>query len=129
MKRSKTFLVLSFVALATCNREALDPDTEVVEAVVVSPSVTTVSIGATANLTAQVLGLNGVALDDRPVYWASEDNSVATVGADGKVTAHSIGSTQVAASTGGQSGIAQVNVTSIPVAAVQLTPGNKSLFV
>ena len=92
MKRSKTFLVLSFVALATCNREALDPDTEVVEAVVVSPSVTTVSIGATANLTAQVLGLNGVALDDRPVYWASEDNSVATVGADGKVTAHSIGS-------------------------------------
>ena len=129
MKRSKTFLVLSFVALATCNREALDPDTEVVEAVVVSPSVTTVSIGATANLTAQVLGLNGVALDDRPVYWASEDNSVATVGADGKVTAHSIGSTQVAASTGGQSGIAQVNVTSIPVAAVQVTPGNKSLFV
>jgi uncharacterized protein YjdB len=45
------------------------------------------------------------------------------------VTARRLGSTQVAASTGGQSGIAHVTVTSVPVAAVQITPGNKSLFV
>ena len=129
MKRNKFVVVFSFLALATCGRESLDPAAEVVDAIVVSPSVTTVSIGASVSLSAQVLGLDGIAMTDRPVYWASEDSAVATVAPNGTVTARSIGSTQVAASTGGRSGIAQITVTTIPVASVQVTPGNKSLFV
>lgn len=129
MMCSKSIVALSFVALAACGREALDPVTDVVEAVVVSPPVTTVAIGASVHLIAQVLGLDGTAMTDRPVHWASEDSSVATVAPNGTVTARRLGSTQVAASSGGQSGIAQITVTSVPVSVVQVTPGNKSLFV
>jgi uncharacterized protein YjdB len=129
MMRSKSVVALLFVALAACSKETVDPAAEVVEAVVVSPSITTIAIGASVNFTAQVMGLNGTALTDRPVHWATEDSSVATVAPNGIVSARRIGSTQVAASTGGRSGIAQITVTSIPVASVQVTPGNRSLFV
>lgn len=130
MKRSKSVLLLSsFVALATCSRDTLAPAAGEVESIVVSPAVATVAVGASIDLNAQVLNADGSAILDRPVHWASEDETIATVAENGIVTAVAIGSTQVAASTGGRSGLAQVIVTTVPVASVQITPGNKSLFV
>jgi uncharacterized protein YjdB len=130
LKRLKpVVLVLSLTGLATCSRDALDPSSSAVESVIVSPSISTVAVGAFVELDAQVLGANGEAMTDRPVHWTSEDHAIATVAANGVVTARGIGSTQIAASTGGQSGIAMITVTTVPVASVLITPGNKALFV
>ena len=129
MKRAKWFLPLLLVTLSSCGRESLEPDPGDVESIVVTPAIATVSIGSSIELSAQVLDASGISVPDRPVHWASEDPQIATVSADGIVTAHGIGTVQVAASTGGRSGLAQVTVTTTPVASVQVTPGNKALFV
>ena len=129
MKRAKWGLILVFAALNTCGRDAVEPVPGEVESVVVSPAASTVSVGAQIGLEAQVLDAEGVPLEGRSVYWASEDPEIATVSGNGTVTARKIGTVQVAASTGGRSGMAQVTVTTIPVASVHITPGNKSLVV
>lgn len=129
MRPSRAVTVLVFLSLATCGRDPLDPGDDAVESILVSPPATTVAIGSSVGLSAHVLGLAGTALTDRPVHWASEDPDVATVSAAGVVTAHQIGVVQVAASTGGRSGIAMVTVTDVPVASVHVSPGNKALFV
>lgn len=129
MKRAKGVQLLAFVALTSCGRDTTDPVQGSVESIVVSPAISTVSVGASISLEAQVLDETGIALSDRPVHWASENTEIATVSADGTVTARKVGMVQVAASTGGRSGIAQVTVTTIPVASILVTPGNKSLLV
>jgi trimeric autotransporter adhesin len=129
MKRAKWFSPLLLVALSTCGRESLEPEPGNVEAIVVTPAISTVSVGSSIDLTAEVLDASGVSVPDRSVHWASEDPQIATVSGDGTVTAVGVGTVQVAASTGGRSGIAQVTVTTTPVASIQVTPGNKSLFV
>jgi len=129
MKRFRSGLFLAFAALSTCSRDALDPAVGAVESIVVSPAISTVAVGASIELNALVLDATGTAVIDRPVHWASEDTEIATVAADGTVTARSVGTVQVAASTGGRSGMAQITVTTTPVATVQISPGNKALFV
>jgi uncharacterized protein YjdB len=129
MKRAISLLVLSFAILASCSGDALDPAGGTVESVVVSPSTSTVALGSSVDLNAQVIGVGGTAMLGRAVHWTSEDESIATVGSDGVVTTLRLGSTQVAASAGGRSGIAQVTVTTVPVGAVQVTPGNRDLLV
>ena len=129
MKRTKSSLYLAFLTLASCGRDAVDPAVGAIEQIVVTPAISTVAMGSSIGLSAQVLDGTGNLLSDRPVHWASEDTEIATVGADGMVTALKVGSVQIAASTGGLSGIAQVTVTTTPVASVHVSPGNKSLFV
>lgn len=129
MKRAKWFSSLLLLALSTCGREALEPETGDVEAIVVTPAISTLSVGSQLELSAQVLDGSGTAVPDRPVHWASEDPSIAIVSGDGTVTAVGVGTVQVAASTGGRSGLAQITVTTTPVASVQITPTNKALFV
>jgi uncharacterized protein YjdB len=129
MNRSRCGLIFVFLASLTCGKDATGPASGAVESIIVSPPLSTVAIGAQVALVAQVLDETGTALLDRPVHWASEDETIVTVSSDGLVTARRIGTVQVAASTGGHSGIAQVTVTAIPVATVRVTPGNRSLFV
>ena len=129
MKRAKWFLPLLFAAPSTCGRESLEPEQGNIESIVVTPAIATVSLGSSIELSAQVLDASGISVPDRPVHWTSADPGIATVSDQGTVTAHGLGPVQVAASTGGRSGLAQVIVTTIPVASVQVTPGNKSLFV
>ena len=129
MKRAKWLWGLVFVALSTCGRDTVEPVQGEVESVVVSPAISTVSVGASVELDVQVLDASGIALFDRPIHWASEDSEIATVSAEGMVTARKVGTVQVAASSGGRSGIAQVTVTTTPVASIVVAPTNKSLLV
>ena len=129
MKRAKWLSGLAFAALSMCGRDTVEPVPGEVESVVVSPAISTVSVGASIELDVQVLDASGIALTDRPIHWASEDTEIATVSADGMVTARKVGTVQVAASSGGRSGIAQVTVTTTPVASVNVAPSNKSLLV
>jgi len=129
MKRSRCGLIFVLLASLTCSKDSTGPESGAVESVIVSPPRSTVAVGAQVALAAQVLDGTGNAMFTRPVHWASEDEAIATVSSDGLVTARKIGTIQVAASTGGRSGIAQVTVTAIPVASVRVTPENKSLLV
>lgn len=126
--RQSLVFVLACLTLATCGRDALDPANGGVESIVVAPANPTVAVGATIGLNAQVMDING-AFVDRTVHWSSEDESIATVSEFGVVTARKLGTVQVAASTSGRSGFAQITVTAIPVATLQIVPGNKALLV
>jgi len=127
-RRTRTTAIALF-AVAACRSDSLEPQGQTVESVVISPTSATVAVGADIELSAQVLDPAGAAIPDRPVHWASEDVSIATVSGDGRVTAHTVGTVQVAASAGGRSGLADVTVTITPVASVHVSPGNKALFV
>lgn len=129
MKPSDVGSLLALVALTTCGHEAVDPAAGPVESIVVLPTVATVAVGSSVSLSAQVLDAAGLVMTDRSVHWASENTEVATVSGDGLVTAKKVGNVQVAASTGGRSGLAQVTVVSTPVASVSVLPGNKALVV
>jgi uncharacterized protein YjdB len=129
MNRFRSGLIFTLVALTACSRDAVGPASDAVESVIVTPAVSTVSIGAQIGLTAQVLDETGTFIADRPVHWASANESIATVSSSGVVTARKIGTVQVAASTGGRSGLAQITVTAVPVNSIQIAPGNKSLLV
>ena len=120
---------LALLALTTCGRDTLNPAANSVESILVSPAISSVAIGSSVSLRAQVLDATGGVVTDRSVHWASQDLEVATVSADGVVTGKKLGIVQIAASTGGQSGLAQVTVTTTPVASVHVTPGNKALYV
>ena len=54
--------------------------------------------------------------------WTVRDPGIATVSETGVVTGKSLGTTQVAASSGGKSGIATITVQKTPVAAVSVQP-------
>ena len=129
MKRFRSGLIFTFVALTTCSRDAMGPASDAVESVIVTPAVSTVAVGVQVGLTAQVMDETGTSIANRPVHWASADESIATVSTSGVVTARKIGIVQIAASTGGRSGLAQITVTAVPVNSIQISPGNKSLLV
>ena len=127
VRRSLVF-ILACLALATCSSDPAGPANGAVESIVVSPANPTVALGASVGLNAQVMDINGASVD-RTVHWASEDETIATVSEFGVVTARKLGTVQVAASTSGRSGFAQITVTAIPVATLQIVPGNKALLV
>jgi uncharacterized protein YjdB len=125
-------IVVAVVGAATagaCAREALQPERSPVAMVVVSPATATVAVGAQLPLTADVLDAAGNPVTGRRVHWAVEDLSIATVSADGRVTARKVGTVQVAASVEGKSGLALVTVNPIPVASVHLSQTSRSMLV
>ncbi len=80
------------------------------------------SIGAQIPLQALVQDQSGKAVTATDVFWSVQDPSVATVSSAGVVTGVGLGSTQVAASANGKSGIATITVEKTPVASVVVTP-------
>ncbi|MEO6529225.1 MAG: Ig-like domain-containing protein [Gemmatimonadaceae bacterium] len=93
-----------------------------VAAVVINPPASTLSLNSTLPLQAQVQDAAGGVISNVPVLWTVKDPNVATVSETGVVTGKSLGVTQVAASSGGKSGIATVTVQKTPVATVSVSP-------
>lgn len=97
-----------------------------VAAVAVSPPAATIAIGARVPLTAIVRDSSGDTISIADVHWSVRDAAIATISDDGVVTGVAAGSTQVAASAGGQSGVASITVAgpSAPpsVASVAIAP-------
>lgn len=106
---------LSAVLLAACGGGGdttptnPGPVTPVVSSVTVSPTSTTLKIGAEQTLTATPLA-NGTAVGGRTVTWSSAAPSIATVSSTGVVHGVAPGSTTVTATVDGQSGTAAVVV-------------------
>jgi trimeric autotransporter adhesin len=120
-RRVATWIAVS--AAAACGGSAADVlTTGTVASVSITPPTTTVSIGSQIPLQALVQDPTGKTVTATDVFWSVQDPTIATISSAGVVTGVALGSTQVAASANGKSGIATITVEKTPVASVVVTP-------
>jgi trimeric autotransporter adhesin len=100
-----------------------------VVAVRLSPSSRDLTIGETAQFTAEPLDARGAVLSGRPVAWSSSRPNVASVSGSGSVAAISTGSAIITATIEGKSSVAAVTVSAAPVASVAVSPSSATLVV
>jgi uncharacterized protein YjdB len=116
---------ITAVVVAACSSSTSDlVTTGDVASVAVTPSTMTVSIGAQAPLQATVQDPSGKIISGAEVHWSIQNPSIATISNTGVVTGVALGSTQVAASAGGKSGIGTITVEKTPVASVVVRPSH-----
>ena len=100
-----------------------------VVAVRLSPMSRDLTVGETAQLTAEPLDAQGAVLSGRSVAWSSSRPNVASVSAGGVVTALSAGSAVITATIEGKSSVAAITVSPAPVASVAVSPSAATLVV
>jgi uncharacterized protein YjdB len=93
-----------------------------VAAIVINPPAPTLALNASLPLQVQVQDASGSVVSDAPVTWSVRDPNIASVSENGVVTALALGTTEVAASSRGKSGIATITVQRTPVATVVVRP-------
>ena len=93
-----TVLGCAIVAAAACEDEPAGPPPIVPATIEVSPDSALLDLpDGTVQLTAVVRDQNGEEVEDAAIGWSSADTTVATVDANGLVTARDEGSTEVTA--------------------------------
>lgn len=118
--------------LFACSESGSDPLAPPVDAaasIAITPSAPAVILGAQLALQAEVHDPEGRIMTGATVFWSSLDSTIATVAATGVVTGRAIGTTQVAASSGGQSAVVPVAVVPAPVASVAIAPAAANVTV
>ena len=93
----------------------------------ITPNAVTLRVTQTAKLAAQAFDAQNRPLSNRRFTWISGAPAVATVNQSGDVTAVSTGIASVFAAAEGISASATVQVTTVPVASVVVTPSTLSL--
>lgn len=87
----------------------------------VTTAAASLEIGETGKVTATLRDAAGAVLTNRAVTWSSSTPTVATVDATGTVTALTVGSTSITATSEGRSATVNIAVRAVPVATVELT--------
>ena len=129
MSRCRTILRVSALLMAAplvngCGdaEDPAAPEPARPTTVTVSPATARLTaLGATVQLSAQVLDQHGQAMAGASVSWASNDADVATVDSDGLVTAAANGTATITATAGGAAGTATVAVVQAAVG-IAVTP-------
>lgn len=119
------------VAASAGGKSVIVPVTVAARAVALvrlTPATSTIRVGATQLLTAQLLDSTGATLTGPTVSWSTSAAAVATVSAAGVVTGVTPGSVTITATAGSVSGTAVVAVQAIPVASVVLTPTTATIL-
>ena len=112
----RTLTTVVVVALSGWSCGATAPEaTPEVAAVVVSPATSTLAPNAQFPLRAEVQDGSGGIVSDAAVTWTVQDPTIVSISEAGVVTALAVGTSQVAASSLGKSGIAIVTVKAEPV--------------
>jgi hypothetical protein len=120
--------VLSTLAACSSGGGPTPPSPDPVASVQVSPASQSIAIGGTVALTATPKDANGQTVAGQTIEWSTSNAAVATVSSSGTVTGVTAGGpVTISASTGGKTGTAQISVTSVPVATVQLTAPRTTL--
>lgn len=114
------------LASGACSDSSSGPDFATVD---VAPATLTITAGQSGVLTARLLAADGTDLGAQPVFWSSQDTSIATVSQSGVVTALTPGSVQIAASRDGKSGVAVITVTRDEIVLVRVEPLAQNLSV
>lgn len=86
----------------------------------------TLNIGQTEKLTATILPEN---TSDKTVTWASDNEAIATVAADGTVTGVSVGVANITAKCGDVSATCKVTVNPVPAATVTINVPDTKIYV
>ena len=120
----RTLAAIIAVASWSCGSSTQPDATPSVADIVVNPSAPTISLNAQLPLQALVRNAAGELVPDASVTWTVENAAVASVSPTGVVTGVGLGTTQVAASARGKSGIATVTVQRTPVASVVVVPSS-----
>ena len=121
MRDWAVIMALGLVSLAGCGvgtdtftdltiRSTNCPGCEDVVAVRVNPAQSTVSVGATVQLTAEPVDSRGAVLNNRSIHWVSSDEDIAKTTTAGLISGLAVGSVTISASTGGITGTASVTV-------------------
>ena len=92
-----------------------------VESIILSPTRLDLHLGETGTLQPVITPPNA---SNQQVTWTSNNESIATVDANGVVTAVSVGNTYITATTedGGHTALATVYVTTVPVESITIDP-------
>ncbi len=98
-----------------------------VSSVVLSPSTSSLFIGQTEQLSAQVTNAAGQPIAGATVTYSSSNTAVAKVNASGVVTAVGVGITTITGLSQGKSGTAAVAVFSVPVGSVTVQPADTTI--
>jgi uncharacterized protein YjdB len=118
---ARMLILVLFVFLGTCKDSTSPP---VPTTLTISASVTTLeALGATVQLSAQVLDKKGKVMTGVPISWSSSDDGVATVSSSGTVTAVSQGSVTITALAEAAQGTVSISVTQTP-ASLQKVQGD-----
>jgi uncharacterized protein YjdB len=96
--------------------------------VILTPASGTLVVGNTQAITTQITDAEGNLLTGRPVSFASDAPSVASVSAAGVVTALAAGTARITATSEGKTGTATFTIIPVPVATVTITPSPVSLL-
>ncbi len=100
-----------------------------VASVTTTPSSGSVFIAYTTQLSATPKDAAGNALSGRTVTWASSDNNLATVDANGLVKGQAAGTVTIKATSEGVAGSTTITVTPAPVAQVIVSPASVNIRV
>lgn len=99
-----------------------------VASITVSPNAAQAVVGTTVQLTATPRDSAGGALSDRSVTWASSNTQLATVNADGAVSALRVDTATITATSEGKQGTSSITVLPVPVVTVDVTPDAASVL-
>jgi uncharacterized protein YjdB len=103
--------------------------TPVASVVVLPKKIDGVNPGTKSPLTATAYDAAQNALSDRTITWTTSNEQVATVDANGVVTATGPGSATITAAAEGKTDAATITVTQAPVATVEVTPNPLTMSV
>ena len=104
-------MVVTAVFAGSCASDAVDPVSAPVASVTVTPGNLILPVGQSGALAATLRDAGGEVLTGRTVTWASNQPSKASVEGTGLVTAVSVGTANITATSEGRSGSASVTVT------------------
>ena len=124
-RQPMAIMLLAAVLVACSDSASTAPGTggtpaPTVSRVGVAPAGGTLLVGRTLQLQGYAIAANGDTLRNRGVTWRSNDPAIATVTADGLVTAIGAGSTAIAAAAGGVEGAVSITVSQRAVASVEI---------
>lgn len=95
----------------------------------VNPTSSTVRVGASTTLNAEVLDAGGARMGGQVVSWSSDNSAIATVNSGGVVSGVAAGAVVITAASSGLSGTAVVSVQPIPVSSVSVAPSSGRVYV
>jgi len=99
-----------------------------VASVTVAPTSQSLVIGGTVQLNAIMKDAAGNTLSGRTVTWTTSDANVATVDANGLVTAKAVGAATITATSETKTATAAITVTVAPVASVAVSPASPTIL-
>ena len=114
-------VITPFLASCGGGRSPTEPTPVATSVTLSETSLIFTSLGATSHLSATVKDRNGSTMSGASVTWSSSNPAVATVLANGLVTAISVGSATILAQSGSVSAMASVTISTFHLAANGVT--------